>query len=685
MNELKAFISNGQEKIRSTHLDRQAFVYLRQSTPGQILHHRESLLNQEQMADRAKQLGWNPDQVHIIRTDLGQSGREASQRQGFQKLLSEVSLGHVGIIFGYEVSRLSRNNSDWYRLLELTSMFDTLIADYDGIYDLNFFNDRLLLGLKGTMSEAELHLMQLRLEAGRKRQLERGEYRSYLPTGYIRLDDGSVIKDPNERIRYALDLLFAKFREFPSCARLLQYFVDHDIQLPRRQVSGMEKGEILWKPARYNTLYEILTIPTYSGTFVYGRRQSQRGTLTRVRKSHDEWDYIHHVIYPAYITWEEYLANQDKLRANRPVVTPNSLRPVGASREGNALLQGLVFCGKCGQRMATNYKPYGRYSCQTAKRQFGKPVCDIIRASVIDDEVIKSFFEALQPAQLDALSALLQHQDQDYIQLEQQWHYRLQQAQYDAQRTQKQYNAVDPENRLVARELERRWELALKNLQQVEQGLEHFKAQRPVSSIPPKLAEQFRQVCQTLPQIWEQLTPRDKKDLLRSLIAKVILKRIQSDQINIKIVWLSGHFSEHITWVSIHSNQETSQFDQLTKRIYTLWKQGLDDRAIAQQLTEEGFTSARLDHISRYTVQVIRMKNRWLSSSSPKIDTPEGFIKVADLAKQIQIPEYWLYKRIRNGQISQSNYIRHPKRGVILIRDEPHIIEKIQKLKLSLT
>lgn len=681
MSEITAFISNGQEKIRPTHLERQAFIYLRQSTPGQVLHHRESQLNQEQMAHRAQQLGWQRDQVHIIRKDLGQSGREATQRQGFQQLLGEVSLGRVGIIFGYEVSRLSRNNSDWYRLLELTAMFDTLIADYDGIYDLNLFNDRLLLGLKGTMSEAELHLMQLRLAAGRKRQLERGEYRCYLPTGYVRLDDGSVIKDPNERVRYVLDLLFAKFRELPSCTRLLQYFADHDIQLPRRQVSGIQQGEILWKPARYGALYEMLTIPTYSGTFVYGRRQSQRGTLTRIRKPRDEWAYVHHHIYPAYITWEEYLANQDKLQSNRPVVTPNSPRPTGASREGNALLQGLVFCGKCGQRMATRYKPYGRYTCVMAKRQFGKPVCEIIRAAVIDNVVIEAFFEALQPAQLDALTAVLEHQDQDYAQLEQQWQYRLQQAQYDARRAQKQYNAVDPENRLVARELERRWEWTLQNLQEVEQGLERFKAQRPASSIPPELAEQFRHICQTLPQVWEQLAPRDKKDLLRSLIAKVILKRTQSDQLSVKIIWISGHFSEHVTWMSIHRNQDTSQFDQLTKRIYTLWKQGLNDVAIARQLTEEGFTSARLDHISRYTVQVIRMKNRWLTSSSPKIDTPEGFVKVADLSTRLRIAQNWLYRRIKDGQISPDDYIRHPKRRVILIRDEPLVIEKILKLR----
>ncbi len=681
MSESPAFISNGQEKIRKTHVERQAYIYLRQSTPAQVLHHRESQLNQEQMAQRARQLGWHSDQVHIIRTDLGQSGRDATRRQGFQQLLSEVSLGRVGIIFGYEVSRLSRNNSDWHRLLELTAIFDTLIADYDGIYDLNLFNDRLLLGLKGTMSEAELHLMQLRLAAGRKRQLERGEYRSYLPTGYVRLDDGSVIKDANERIRYVLDLIFAKFRDFPSCTRLLQYFADHDIHLPRRQVSGIKQGEMLWKPPQYNALYEILTIPTYSGTFVYGRRQSQRGTLTRIRKPRDEWAYIHHNIYPAYITWEEYLANQDKLQANRPVVTANSARPAGASREGNALLQGLVFCGKCGHKMATVYKPYGRYTCQTAKRQFGKAVCEIIRAEVIDEMVTEAFFEAIQPAQLDALTAMLEHQDQDYAQLEQQWQYRLQQAQYDARRAQKQHNVVDPENRLVARELERRWEVTLQNLQEVQQGFDAFKKQRPASTISTELAEQFRQICQTLPRIWEQLTPRDKKDVLRSLIAKVILQRVQSDQINVKIVWVSGHFSEHVTWISIHRNQNTSHFDQLTKRIYTLWKQGVDDPAIAQQLTKEGFTSARLDHVSRYTVQVIRMKNRWLTSSSPKIDAPEGFIKVADLATRLNIPLKWLYRRIRDGQISSDDYVRYPKRDVILIRDEPLIIEKIQKLR----
>jgi len=681
MSKITAHVSNGQEKIRLTHLERNALVYLRQSTPGQVLHHRESQLNQAQMADRAQELGWHQDNIRIIQTDLGQSGQEATQRHGFQHILSEVSLGRVGIIFGYEVSRLSRNNSDWYRLLELTAMFDTLIADYDGIYDLNLFNDRLLLGLKGTMSEAELHLMQLRLAAGRKRQLERGEYQAYLPTGYVRLDDGSVIKDPNERIRQVLDLLFTKFSELPSCTRLLQYFADHDIQLPRRQVSGVNKGDVIWKPVQYGALYEILTIPTYSGTFVYGRRQSQRGTLTRVRKARDEWAYVHHNVYPAYLTWEEYLANQEKLKANNNISTRTSASATGASREGNALLQGLVFCGKCGQRMATVYKPYGRYTCQTAKRQFGQPVCEIIRADVIDDVVIEAFFEAIQPAQFDALKDVLEHQEQDYAEIKQQWQYRLQQAHYDVHRAQKQYNAVDPENRLVARELERRWEVALQHQRETEQGFADYQTQKPTLTIPPELAEQFRQVCQTLPQIWGRLPPRDKKDLLRSLVAKVILQRVQTDQVSIKIVWASGHFSEHITWISIHQNHETAQFDQLTKRIFTLWKQGLDDLAIAQQLTEEGFTSARLDHVSRYTVQVLRMKNRWLTSSSPKINAPKGFVKVADLAERMQISQYWLYKCIRSGQISQDDYIRHQKRSVILIRDEPHIIEKIQKLK----
>jgi DNA invertase Pin-like site-specific DNA recombinase len=252
---------NGQEKISSQHLARLAYVYLRQSSPGQVAHHRESQINQARTADRARRLGWDAASVHVIHTDQGLSGQSRDQRHGFQQLLSEVSLGKVGIILGYEVSRLARNNSDWYRLLEAAAVFDTLIADYDGIYDLHQFNDRLLLGLKGTMSEAELHLLRLRLEGGHKRQLERGDYRQGLPTGSTRLPDGSVIQDPDEQLRHTLQLVFQKFAELGSCNRVLLYLQKQAIQLPRRQMAGRFQGDILCKAPTYGAIYAILTNP----------------------------------------------------------------------------------------------------------------------------------------------------------------------------------------------------------------------------------------------------------------------------------------------------------------------------------------------------------------------------------------------------------------------------------------
>jgi DNA invertase Pin-like site-specific DNA recombinase len=681
MSKSRLFVTSGQEKIRANHLQGVAYIYLRQSSPTQVLHHRESQINQERMADRARILGWHEDQIKVIRTDLGQSGREITMREGFRKLLSEVSLGHVGIVLGYEVSRFSRNNSDWYRLLEAVALFDTLIADYDGVYDLNLFNDRLLLGLKGAMSEAELHLMKLRLDAGRKRQLERGTFRLYLPTGYVRLDDGTVIKDPNERVRHVFDLIFQKFRDLPSCTKVLEYFAENDILVPRRQVSGIRKGEMLWRPAQYAFFYQILTIPTYAGTLVYGRKTTQSATLTRLIKPHDEWQYVHQDSYPAYITWQEYLGNQEKLRTNRPIVIPGSASGMGASRQGNALLQGLVYCGKCGHRLGTAYKPYGKYRCGVAKRQFGKSVCDQFRAEIIDKTVVNAFFDAIQPAQLNILAQVMDAQDQDYVNLKHHWQLRIQQATYDAQRAQRQYDAVDPDNRLVAVELERRWEASLTMLKETEQAFEDFEASRTQLKLTPELRNQFQHICHTLPDLWEQLEPRDKKDLLRSLIRKVIVTRIHTDQVKVKIVWISGYFSEHSTWISVHTLKKMKRYDQLVARIHSLWEQKLNDEDIAKQLTDEGFTSARQNFISKHIVLKIRHQYRWLTSSSPKIDAPEGFIKVNELAQRLDVSQTWIYKRIRNGMISSDDYERYSKRGVILIRNLPPIIEKIQQMK----
>jgi DNA invertase Pin-like site-specific DNA recombinase/predicted DNA-binding transcriptional regulator AlpA len=672
---LPSFV-NGQEKIRAEHLKRTAYIYMRQSSAGQVAYHRESQVNQERMAQRAELLGWSGDQVQIIRSDLGQSAREAQQRQGFQEMLSAISLGQVGIIFGYEVSRLSRNNSDWYRLLEAAALFDTLIADYDGIYDLNLFNDRLLLGLKGTMSEAELHLIQLRLVAGRKRQLERGEYRQFLPTGYCRLEDGTVIQDPDERVRQTLQLIFQKFRELPSCGKLLVYLKTEKILLPRRQVSGPQRGQILWKAPAYGALYAILTMPTYAGALVYGRRQSQAGRKSRVRKALEDWKYIHQDVYPAYISWEEFLDNQRRLQANA-----TQAKNLGASREGSALLQGLVYCAKCGRKMVTAYKPCGRYSCETARRSYGEPLCAFLNASLLDQIVIQAFFEVLQPAQLDLLEILLQKEEDERWQLEQQWQNRLRQAEYETQRAQRQYELVEPENRLVTAELERRWESSLRNLQNIQADYESFLQKPRQINLSPELKEQFRHLCQHLPQLWEQIPNLQKKELLRCLISKVIVQRQKPELVEMKIVWLSGHFSQHQFQLPIFQNRDLSDYEQMLERIHTLWQQKLSDPVIAQILTAEGFTTARSDHISPYSVQVIRIQKRWLRSSSPKIESPVGYLKVPELAQRLGVQEAWIYTQIRKGRISASDFVRFPKRKLILFPDETVLFEKILKLK----
>jgi DNA invertase Pin-like site-specific DNA recombinase len=676
-------VLNGQEKISSQHLARLAYVYLRQSSPGQVAHHRESQINQVRMADRARQLGWEAASVHIIHTDQGLSGQSSDQRQGFQQLLSEVSLGKVGIIFGYEVSRLARNNSDWYRLLEAAAVFDTLIADYDGIYDLHQFNDRLLLGLKGTMSEAELHLLRLRLEGGRKRQLERGDYRQGLPTGLTRLPDGSVIQDPDEQIRHMLQLVFQKFAELGSCNRVLLYLQKQAIYLPRRQMAGRFQGDILWKAPTYGAIYAILTNPAYAGTLVYGRKQAQRGTTTgrRVRKPSEAWHYVHHDAYPGYITWATYLANQEQLRRNRAYSRQATTTSTGAAREGAALLQGIAWCGQCGHRLETIYKPHPRYTCQTRRRRFGEASCAFLGAPAVDRVVVQAFFEAIQPAQLDALAGVLKDQQAEHDRLRQQWQDRLQRVIYEAHRAERQYNAVDPENRLVAAELERRWEAALRHLQETETAYAEFEQHHPPATLPPQLGEQFRHISQTLPLLWDDLPHVQQKELLRSLIAQVTLTRQAPDDIVVKIVWVSGHYSLVHTQPPILRNQDVTGYEQMIACIHELWQQQTSDGEIAARLNAQGFHSAKSDRVSAYTVQRIRTQHGWHRPTNQPVDAPEGYLKIAELAQRLDVKPMWVYQRIRSGKIDPQWVTQHPLRKVILIRDSLELIDHLRQMK----
>jgi DNA invertase Pin-like site-specific DNA recombinase len=490
---------NGSVKIQATHRERQAVVYLRQSSPKQVLRNRESALNQRSLRDRLLQLGWTKNQIHVIDDDQGQSAKHASGREGFQKLVADVSLRNIGIIMGYEVSRLSRNCADWHRLLELCALFDTLIADADGVYHPRDFNDRMLLGLKGTLSEAELHSLRLRLDAGRLSKAKRGELVQHLPTGLVRDPEGTVRFDPDQSVSERIRLVFTKFQELGSGTKLLVYLARHGLKLPRRQRSGIHAGETLWKEPSIAAVHSILKNPAYAGAFAHGRRAADptrqipgRPATGRLRKPRSEWSALVKDVYPAYITWEEYEQIQQIIAENAQKMADKMSRSQ-ANRKGAALLSGLVRCSVCGYSMYVAYKDRRfQYVCNRSWQRYAKPTCQYIGGRPIDATVVSEFFRVLQPAQIDALEqvsaqqaehqrTLVQHLNQEVVRLE-----------YAAARAERQYNHVDPENRLIAATLEKRWEDALAELSQARARLAETAERLPETvNIPPELRAAF--------------------------------------------------------------------------------------------------------------------------------------------------------------------------------------------------
>jgi DNA invertase Pin-like site-specific DNA recombinase len=691
--EPTALLSGGQQKITSWHLQRLAIVYVRQSTTRQVQHNQESQVNQYQLAQHAEALGWNRDRVRVIDTDLGLSGRSSEHRSGFKELAAEVSLGHVGIVFGYEVSRLARNNKDWYYLLDLAALFGTLIGDSDGLYDPRLFNDRLLLGLKGTMSEAELHLLRLRLDAGRLRKVERGEWAQTLPTGLIRLADGTVVKDPDDQVRHAIEFVLAKFAELGSARQVLRYLHAQQVLLPRRQTVGPALGQLLWKKPSHAAILEIIRNPAYAGAFAYGRtqvdpvrRQAAGAKGGVVRKPMEEWGHLQQDVYPAYISWEQYLANQERLRQNATRFQERLPdRPRGAAREGPALLQGLVRCAQCGRRMEVVYNPAPRYVCAALKRDFAEPPCASLDGPAIDAVVVQAFFAAIAPAQLDALAAVLEAQRTERQQLLQQWEERRKRAHYEAALAQRQYNAVDPENRLVTAELERRWEEKLRQLQATQEDYDRFLQTAPPPDLPADLRQQFQHLAESLPVLWNsgQLSNGQKKDLLRSLIAAVVLQKTAPGTVEVRIVWVSGHYSVVYAQTPIYRTRDLPRYAEMVERLHALWQQGQNDQQIAAQLTAAGFRSARSLQVTAATVQRIRLGCGWQdhpapSSSQHHLEVIDGYVGTKQLGIRLGVNRSWVYRRIRNGQIDPKYVMRHPQTKAYLVRDDAEVIEQLR-------
>jgi len=483
------------DKITPRHRERRAYVYVRQSTLQQVEHHRESRANQYALVQRALALGWPRERVHVVDADLGQSGQDGS-RSGFQELVAAVSLGQVGLVLAYEASRLARNNADWYRLLDLAALVGTLLADADGVYDPRHYNDRLLLGLRGMLSEAEVHLLHLRLAAGRRRQIERGEYRQHLPTGLVRLEDGRVVKDPDLQIQRAVASVFERFAQLGTCQKVVRSLRDDRLLLPRRQVAGPQAGELLWKRPAAAAVYGLLRNPAYAGAFAYGRRgPSATGRLgpsgravRHLRTAPEAWAVLRRDVYAAYVPWEQYLAVQQRLADN---ASRARVWARGAPRTGAALLAGLAVCGRCGHQVRVAYKAHHRYVCSAQSQEYGDRMCLSLDGPSLDTAVVAAFFAALAPAELALLDEVLAAQRTERERLAQRYADQVARADYEARLAQRRYQAIDPDHRLVAAELERRWELALRAAVEAREAAERFAESPPAPALDPDLRTQL--------------------------------------------------------------------------------------------------------------------------------------------------------------------------------------------------
>ncbi len=536
-------------KVQSTHCDRLAYVYVRQSTPIQVLENRESTERQYQLQTRAIALGWPPNRVEVIDEDQGRTGSTAAHRTGFQRLVSDVGLGRVGIVLMLEASRLARNNSDWYRLIEICGVSATLIADEGAVYNPRDPNDRLLLGVKGTISEAELFTLRTRLYEGRWNKARKGRLIFPLPTGYVRGPEGQWELDPDREVRERLEYVFELFRRKGVARRVVHDLKAEGLELPARVMATEEYGTVVWKTPTLSTVIRILQNPAYAGAYVYGRwdysgdrRSLKTGKMLPHLRPVAQWPVHLDAHHPSYLSWEEFMSNQARLRQNW-----NRDGRRGVARDGTALLQGIVVCGRCGHKMGVQHhsaheRRSSVYVCQQGYSNGDPHVCQSMTSRAVDAGVVQAFLEAVSPASLPVAMRVLDQIEQDLAGQRRQRELQLEHARYDARLAQRQYERVDPDNRLVASELERRWNAKLERVAQLEQA--HAKAEAEAHwDLTPEERAAISALSQDLPAIWAAptTTNQDRKHLLRSAIDSVQLDGItRAGQIEVQIRWRSG-------------------------------------------------------------------------------------------------------------------------------------------------
>jgi DNA invertase Pin-like site-specific DNA recombinase len=637
-------------KIQPTHLQKPAYIYIRQSTMAQVRHHQESTQRQYALRDKAIALGWPADRIRILDRDLGISGAQANGRKDFQSLVADVSMRKVGAVFSLEASRLSRSSADWHRLLELCAFTDTAIIDEDGIYNPADFNDQLLLGLKGTMSQAELHFLRARLHGGKRNKAQKGELKSPLPVGFVHDEAGSIVFDPDRQVRHVVRFLFDSFRQTGSGYGVVHRFSKAGLQFPKRAYGGAWNGCLIWGRLTGSRVLGVLKNPVYAGAYVHGRYQSVKeitpdGTLcAKVKKMPiSEWTVLIRDHHEAYISWEEFMTNEQLLERNRTNAKDTLLG--GAAREGLALLQGLLLCAHCGRRITVRYKGnggiYPTYECNWRRREaLSSHGCLHLRCDLADQPIVSRVLEVIRPKQIEIAIKAMEELQRRQNSIDTQWRMKIERAQYETHLAQRRYEEVDPANRLVAATLERRWNEALIRFEEIKEAFSQHQRQKGIIVTEEQKAE-LRTLARDIPKLWKAPTTKakDRKRILRLLIKDITVEKLPAPkQVVLHVRWQGGALEDIPVAIPPNCPDQVRYSEAIVERIRVLARNHTDAQ-IASTFNREKIKSAKGNKFTTNIIRWIRYKHHILK---PNLKRPEE-LTVGEVAKKFAVSRYVVY------------------------------------------
>ena len=675
-------------KIHAHHLKRRAYVYVRQSTARQVLENTESTRRQYALAERARALGWSSQAIEIVDEDLGHSGTKSDQRSGFTGLSQAVANGDAGAVFALEVSRLARSSQDWQRLIALCAVAQVLIVDEQAIYDPCNGDDKLLLDFKGTLSEAELRWLSLRLRGAQNSKARRGQLRFNAGTGYVWNGDG-LHKDPDLAVRRAIAMIFERFAVEPTVGAVVRWAHQSGFQVPTRHTFADGGEKLSWNALGVSRLKEILKSPIYAGAYAYGRRREAKtivdGEIRTTRRGTDleKWIALIREAHEGYISWETYLKNQDRMRENA-ARHPNK----GAPREGKALLSGVLVCGRCGHRMTVRYHGAGgkrwSYVC-IGENGHGAKVCWTLSGAALDTAVEELLLRTIVPNELDLTLAVEQEVHAQSEALDEQWKLRLEKAEYEARRAERRYMAVDPENRIVARTLEGDWERSLHELEAVRHHYEDAKRQHRVQ-LTPGDRERIRELARDLPSVWHApaTKPADRQAMLRIAIEAITIRPIDvpDRQTFIRVQWTSGAIDE----LSIPRTRYRHTPKAAIERVEELASQGLADRDVAKQLNDEGLKTGHQRAWTAHAVRRVRTAHTSINHG-PRIDArsplpdryPDGRYSIVGAAKRFGVTSHKVRSWIRRGLVDAAREDFQGRKGTWWLRIDEAAAERLEQ------